>query len=54
MNSVASGMIVDHNRSEREAARLLALANMARFDVSNACFDAKFAYWFIRPSHAIP
>ena len=44
MNSVASGMIVDHNRSEREAARLLALANMAGFDVSNACFDAKFAY----------
>ena len=54
MNSVASGMIVDHNRSEREAARLMALANMAGFDVSNACFDAKFAYWFIRPSQADP
>jgi membrane-associated phospholipid phosphatase len=54
MNRVASEMIVDHNRSEREAARLLALANMAGFDVSNACFDAKFAYYSIRPSQADP
>ncbi len=54
MNSVAAEMIVDHNRSEREAARLLALANMAGFDVSNACFDAKFAYYYIRPSQADP
>lgn len=54
MNRVASEMIVDHNRSEREAASLLALANMAGFDVSNACFDAKFAYYLIRPSQADP
>lgn len=50
MNSVASNMIVAYHRSEREAARILALANMAGFDVSNACFDAKFAYYLIRPS----
>ena len=52
MNSLATGMIVDHNRSEREGARLLALANMAAFDVANACYDAKFAYYLIRPSQA--
>ena len=52
MNGIAAGMIVSHHNSEREAARVFALANMANFDVLNACFDAKFAYWFIRPSQA--
>jgi membrane-associated phospholipid phosphatase len=54
MNSVGAAMIVDHHRSERDAARILALANMAAFDVANACFDAKFAYYLIRPSQADP
>ncbi|AHG88570.1 phosphoesterase PA-phosphatase related protein [Gemmatirosa kalamazoonensis] len=52
MNGVAAGMIVDDHRSDRDAARILALANMAAFDVANACFDAKLAYYFIRPSQA--
>jgi len=52
MNGVTSGMVVDHRRSEREGARILALANMAGFDVQAACFDAKFAYYLIRPSQA--
>jgi len=54
MNSVAAGMIVAHKRTEREAARILALTNMAGFDVANACWDAKFAYYLIRPSQADP
>ena len=54
MNEIASEMIVSHRNSEREAARVLALANMADFDVLNACFDAKFAYYLIRPSQADP
>ena len=54
MNEIASEMIVSHRNSEREAARVLALANMAGFDVLNACFDAKFAYYLIRPSQADP
>ena len=54
LNGVASEMIVAHHKSEREAARVFALANMAGFDVLNACFDAKFAYWYIRPSQADP
>ena len=54
MNGVAAEMIVEHRRSEREAARILALANMAGFDVLNACFDAKFAYYYIRPTQADP
>jgi membrane-associated phospholipid phosphatase len=54
LNGVATDMIVSHHRSEREAARILSLTNMAAFDVLNACFDAKFAYYFIRPSQADP
>ena len=54
LNGVATGMIVSHRRTEREAARTLALANMAVFDATIGCFDAKFAYWYIRPSQADP
>ena len=49
MNGLADEMIVAHHNSEREAARVFALANMAGFDGLNACFDAKFAYYLIRP-----
>lgn len=48
--SSAGELLVKYNRSDREAAHLFALANMAAFDVATACFDAKFAYFFIRPS----
>ena len=54
LNGVAAELIVQRHRTERESARILALANMAGFDVLNACFDAKFAYWFIRPTQADP
>ena len=52
MNAVAARLIVEHRRTERDAARILALANIAGFDVVPACFDAKFAYYFIRPTQA--
>ncbi len=53
-NEVASELIASHGGSERNAARILALANMAGFDALIACWDAKFAYWYIRPSQADP
>lgn len=52
MNDVGVELIVTHKRTEREAAHVLALANMAGFDATIGCWDAKFAYWFIRPSQA--
>jgi membrane-associated phospholipid phosphatase len=52
LNLMADQLIVDYHRTEREAARILAYANAAAFDAQIACFDAKFAYWFIRPSQA--
>lgn len=54
MNEVGAGLMVTHKRSEREAAHILALANMAAFDAHIACWDAKFAYWLIRPSQVDP
>jgi hypothetical protein len=54
MNEVAARMIVDHQRSERDAARILAVANMANFDVMDACYDAKLAYYLIRPVQIDP
>ncbi len=40
--------------SEREAAHAFALMNMATMDANIACHDAKYTYWFIRPSQADP
>ena len=54
MNGIAGEMLVNRQRSDRDAARTLALANMAGFDVLNACFDAKLFYYYIRPSQADP
>jgi membrane-associated phospholipid phosphatase len=54
LNLIADQLIVDHRRTEREAARILAYANAAAFDAQIACFDAKFEYWFIRPPQADP
>jgi hypothetical protein len=50
-NEIAAEMIVSHRRSEREAAHILALANVAGFDALIGCWDAKFAYWYARPWH---
>lgn len=54
MNRVAAEILLAKQTSERDAARILALANMAGFDASAGCFEAKFAYYLIRPSQADP
>jgi len=51
-NGTAADLIDKYHRSELEAARILAYANTAAFDAIIACFDTKFAYWFIRPTQA--
>ena len=53
-NGVATDLLDKYHRSELESARVLAYANAAEFDAIIACWDSKFAYWFIRPSQADP
>jgi membrane-associated phospholipid phosphatase len=53
-NGIATDLIDKYHRSELESARILAYGNAAAFDAIIACFDTKFAYWFIRPSQADP
>jgi membrane-associated phospholipid phosphatase len=54
LNQIAVELIRGHHRTEREAARILAYANAAVFDALIACSDAKYFYWYIRPSQADP
>jgi membrane-associated phospholipid phosphatase len=54
LNGFAGELLLRYKRSDREAAHLFALINMAAFDAAAACFDAKFAYYLIRPSQADP
>ena len=51
-NDVASAAIRRHHLSEPDAARVLAILNAGASDAIIACFDAKYHYWFIRPSQA--
>jgi membrane-associated phospholipid phosphatase len=53
-HDLARELIVKHRRSEVEAARIMAYASTASFDAIIGCFDTKFAYWFLRPTHADP
>lgn len=52
LNLITDSLLEANNRTERQAARILAYANAAAFDAQIACFDSKFHYWFIRPSQA--
>ena len=51
-NETASSALRRHRVPEVEAARVLALLNVAASDVIIACFEAKYHYWTIRPSQA--
>lgn len=52
MNGVAADLIDRYRRSELEAAAIFAYSNAAAYDAIVACFDTKYAYWFIRPTQA--
>jgi PAP2 superfamily len=49
---IARELIISHNRTDAEAARILFLMSSAAFDALIGCFDAKYHYWFIRPPQA--
>ena len=49
-NETASAALRRHRVSDAQAARVLAVLNVAASDAIIACFDAKYHYWTIRPS----
>lgn len=51
-NEKASDAIRRHRMSDADAARVLAVLNVAASDAIIACFEAKYHYWTIRPSQA--
>ncbi|MEO6526129.1 MAG: vanadium-dependent haloperoxidase [Gemmatimonadaceae bacterium] len=53
-NVVATELATQYDLRERAATHALALVNMAMHDATVACWDAKYTYWFIRPSQADP
>ena len=51
-NEEATKLIARFHLNERRAAHALALTDMAAMDANIACYDAKYAYWLIRPYKA--
>jgi PAP2 superfamily len=52
-NVIALDLLRDENSSALRSAGLLATLNTAQADAFIACWDAKFAYWSLRPVTAI-
>ena len=53
-NGIARDLIRSHRVKDVEAARIFFQMQIATWDAAVACFDAKYHYWFIRPSQADP
>jgi membrane-associated phospholipid phosphatase len=51
---MAVELIRRYRRGDAESARILFLMNAAGFDASIGCYNAKYYYWYIRPSQADP
>ena len=52
MNDLAVGLVRKHRSSDHESARIMFLMNAAAWDALIGCMEAKYFYWFIRPSQA--
>jgi membrane-associated phospholipid phosphatase len=55
-NEHAARLLLEHGQAgdEPRAARVFALLNTAFYDAGVACWDAKYAYWTIRPTQLDP
>jgi hypothetical protein len=48
-NEIARVKLLESGMAARDGARVLAALNIAMADAGTACWDAKYAFWFIRP-----
>jgi len=53
-DQVTANYIQTHGLDERAATHAFALTTTAMMDAFIGCFDAKYFYWYIRPSQADP
>lgn len=49
-NDLARAKLLENGTAPVASARVLAALNIALLDAGIACWDAKYAYWYIRPS----
>jgi len=49
-NEIARTKLLESNAPPSVAARVMAAVNVAMMDAGIACWDAKYTYWYIRPS----
>lgn len=48
-NEIARMKLMEYGMGESDGARVLAALNIALADAGVACWDAKYAFWYIRP-----
>ena len=53
-NDLAADYVAAHELDERAATEVFALMHAATFDALIGCWEAKYHYWTLRPSHADP
>jgi hypothetical protein len=53
-NTLGAQYAASQNLTEEQSTRLFALLHMAMMDASIGCWDAKYAFWYIRPYQADP
>jgi membrane-associated phospholipid phosphatase len=53
-NDLARARIIEEGYAPEAAARVLSALNIAMADAGIACWDAKFAFWYIRPPQLDP
>jgi len=51
---LATRFAMHEHMNEEQSARVFATMHMAMMDASIGCWDAKYAYWYIRPFQADP
>jgi membrane-associated phospholipid phosphatase len=53
-NETARAKLLEHRYAPQVASRILAALNVALIDAGIACWEAKYTFWYIRPSQLDP
>jgi membrane-associated phospholipid phosphatase len=53
-NEIARMKLLEHGETSAMASRVLAAVNIALIDAGIACWDAKYTFWYVRPTQLDP